>query len=71
MMTWFLAEELTRLLRPDNPDIAAWLREQQWEGSLKHGEREAISKILVALKPLLQHGISTFVKAAVEAFIRM
>ena len=71
MMTWFLAEELTRLLRPANPDIAAWLRAQQWEGYLRQSEREAIGKALAALKPLLQNGISTFVKAAVEAFIRM
>ncbi|MGQ9613181.1 AAA-like domain-containing protein [Chloroflexus sp.] len=70
MMTWFLAEELIRLLRPTDPSIAEWLRAQQWDGYLKPGEREAFKKALLAFKPLLENGLNAFVKATVEAFAR-
>lgn len=70
MMTWFLAEELIRLLRPADPSITDWLKAQQWDGYLKQSEREALQKALMAFKPLLQNGLNAFVKATVEAFAR-
>ncbi len=66
IMLWFLAEELTRLLRPKDPDLAAWLREQEWEGLLKHGEKENLQNALHSLKPILKDGAMAFIKAAAE-----
>lgn len=66
VMVWFLAEELIRLLRPNNPDIASWLRDQQWEGLLKRSEKETLKKTLLTLKPMLRDGVQTFIRAAAE-----
>jgi hypothetical protein len=66
IMLWFLAEELTRLLRPQDPDLAKWLRDQQWEGLLKHGEKESLKNALQSLKPILKDGALAFIKAAAE-----
>jgi len=66
IMLWFLAEELTHLLRPKDPDLAAWLRDQQWEGLLKHGEKESLQNALRSLKPILKDGALAFIKAAAE-----
>ncbi len=68
LMIWFLAEELTRLLRPSNVDVARWLTEQQWDGMLKKGQKEAIGNVLLRLKPILEHGILSLIKAFVEGF---
>ncbi len=66
MMTWFLVEELTSLLRPSKPDVKTWLKSQQWDGLLKEGEKESIQKVLLAFKPLLQEGVSAFIQATVQ-----
>lgn len=66
IMLWFLVEELTRLLRPKDPNLAAWLREQEWEGLLKHGEKENLQNALHSLKPILKDGALAFIKAAAE-----
>jgi hypothetical protein len=50
LMIWFLAEELTRLLRPSNVDVARWLTEQQWDGMLKKGQKEAIGNVLLSIE---------------------
>lgn len=68
VMVWFLAEELTRLLRPENPDLTSWLHDQQWEGLLKHGEKESLTKALLTLKPMLADGAQAFIRAAAEGF---
>jgi hypothetical protein len=68
LMIWFLAEELTRLLRPSNVDVARWLTEQQWDGMLKKGQKEAIGNVLLRLKPILEYGILSLIKAFVEGF---
>ncbi len=66
IMLWFLAEELTRLLRPQDPDLANWLRDQQWEGLLKHGEKESLKNAMQSLKPVLKDGALAFIRAAAE-----
>ena len=66
IMLWFLAEEFARLLRPQDPDLAKWLRDQQWEGQLKHGEIESLKNALKSLKPILKDGALAFIKAAAE-----
>jgi hypothetical protein len=66
IMFWFLAEELTRLLRPQDPDLAKWLRDQQWEGLLKHEEKESLQNALQSLKPILKDGSLAFIRAAAE-----
>jgi hypothetical protein len=66
IMLWFLAEELTRLLRPENPDLKKWLHDQEWEGLLKHGEKESIQNTLQSLKPIIKDGALSFIKAAAE-----
>lgn len=67
IMLWFLAEELTNLLRPQNPDLATWLRDQQWDGGLlKHGEKTSLQNALQSLKPVLKDGATAFIQAAAE-----
>ena len=66
IMLWFLAEELTRLLRPPAPDMATWLRAQEWEGLLKGSEWENLKQAIKGLGPLLKEGASAFIKGAAE-----
>ena len=68
IMLWFLAEELTALLRPQAPDVAAWLHKQEWDGSLKSGEKETLLKAVRALGPFLKDGALAFIKGAAEGF---
>lgn len=70
IMLWFLAEELTSLLRPAKPDLKSWLSAQQWDGMLKKGEKESLEKVLTALKPALKEGVTAFIKAAAEGLGR-
>ncbi|RME51570.1 MAG: hypothetical protein D6796_00565 [Caldilineae bacterium] len=65
VMLWYLADELTRLLRGEM-DLKTWLGEQQWDGLLKIGEKEALKKFLGKAVALLQKGASAFIKAAAE-----
>ena len=66
IMLWFLAEELTSMLRFGNSETANWLRDAQWDGLLKHGEKESLTNALQSLKPILKDGALAFIKAAAE-----
>jgi len=66
IVLWFLAEELTRLLRPTDPDLAAWLRAQEWGGLLKQGEWNKLNEAIKGLGPLLKEGVSAFIKSTAE-----
>ncbi len=66
VMFWFLAEKLATLLRPRNPDVAAWLRDQQWEGILKHGEKEELKEAFKASAQFFGRGVEAFIKSAAE-----
>ncbi|MEM2002769.1 MAG: hypothetical protein QXT77_09005, partial [Candidatus Methanomethylicaceae archaeon] len=70
VMIWFLADELTQMLRPDNPDFTAWLQEQEWEGILKHGQIRAIKNILFSLEPILKEGSKGLIKIITESTIK-
>ncbi len=69
LMLWFLADELTTLLRPSKPDVAAWLQEQEWDGILKRGAQKRLQKAIGGLKPLLQEGVSAIIEAAAKGVV--
>ncbi len=69
VMLWYLADELTRVLRP-KMDVKGWLTKQQWDGLLKKGEEEALKRVLGWAADLLQEGAKAFIRAAAEGAAR-
>lgn len=69
VMLWYLADELTRTLRP-KMDVKGWVMEQQWDGLLKKGEKEALQRVLGQAADLLKEGAKTFIRAAAEGVAR-
>ncbi len=65
VMLWYLADELTRVIRPD-VGLEQWLTRQQWDGLLKRGEKEALGRAFQQAGGLLKEGASAFIKAAAE-----
>ncbi len=65
VMLWYLAEELTRVIRPD-ADLKDWLVKQQWDGLLKKGEKDALRAAFEQVGGLLREGASAFIQAAAE-----
>jgi hypothetical protein len=64
-MLWYLADELTRVIRP-TMDLETWLTDQRWEGFLKRGEKHAIHNAFEQIAPLIKDGAKAFIIAAVE-----
>ncbi len=69
VMLWYLAEELTRILRPEM-ELEEWLVRQQWDGLLKQGEKEALRRALHEVGDLLGEGAKAFIRAAAEGAAR-
>ncbi len=67
VMVWYLAETLTRALRPEGVDLTSWLAAQEWQGVLKRGEMQALQRALAWVGGLLQEGVATLIRAAAEA----
>lgn len=65
VMLWYLADELTRAIRPEI-GLETWLTRQQWEGLLKRGEKEALGRAFRQAGGFLQEGAKAFIKAAAE-----
>ncbi len=65
VMLWYLADELTRITRPD-VGLEKWLTDQKWIGLLKKGETEALARAFKRAGGLLKEGASAFIKAAAE-----
>ncbi|RME71373.1 MAG: ATP-binding protein [Chloroflexi bacterium] len=63
VMLWYLADELTRLTRPE-VDLKTWLIRQQWDGLLTKGEKETLGKLFKQAGDLLQVGAKAFIEAA-------
>ena len=70
VMVWYLAETLTRALRPEGVDLAAWLAAQEWQGLLKRGEMQALQRALNRVGGVLQEGVSVLIRAAAEGAAR-
>ncbi len=66
VMVWYLAETLTRALRPEGVDLAAWLAAQEWQGLLKRGEMQALQRALNRVGGVLQEGVTLLIRAAAE-----
>ena len=62
VLLWYLADELQRVLRPE-PHLDEWLRNQRWEGMLKHSEKEALKNAVTQIGGLLKGGAETFIEA--------
>ena len=69
VMLWYLADELTRVLRP-RMEVKDWLTAQQWDGLLKQGEKEAMHRALGQAAALLREGATAFIRAAAEGAAR-
>ena len=69
VMLWYLADELTRVFRPQM-EVKDWLMAQQWDGLLKKGEKEALQRVLDQAASLLQGGAKAFIQAAAEGMAR-
>lgn len=67
---WFLSEELTRMLRLQDPDWLAWLRQQEWDNLLRRGDRENLINAIKTLGPILSSGAGAFIRSAAEGFYR-
>ncbi len=65
VMLWFLADELTRVLRPEM-DLKTWLTAQQWDGLLTKGEKEALHRALDWAADLLREGAKAFIREAAK-----
>ena len=65
VMLWFLADELTRVLRPE-VDLKTWLTAQQWDGLLTKGEKEALHRALDWAADLLREGAKAFIREAAK-----
>jgi hypothetical protein len=65
VMLWYLADELTRLIR-NEMDLREWLVRQEWEGLLKSGEKEALQRFVGKVGSLLEEGAKAFIVAAAE-----
>ncbi|MEW5988020.1 MAG: AAA family ATPase [Chloroflexota bacterium] len=63
---WWLMDELVRLVREEKP-LEVWLREQEFDGLLKRGEKEQLGRAVRAAGGLLKEGATTLIKAAAEA----
>ena len=70
VLVWYLADTLTRALRPEGVDVAAWLAAQEWQGLLKRGEMQALQRALSRVGGLLQEGASILIRAAAEGAAR-
>jgi hypothetical protein len=65
VMLWWLAEELLQALR-EGDALAAWLQAQGWEGLLKRGEKETLTRAGKKLADFLKGGVEVFIRTAAE-----
>jgi hypothetical protein len=62
---WWLTDELLRQVREER-QLDEWLRQQEWEGLLKRGEKERLAEAIRVVGGMLREGATTLIKAAAE-----
>jgi hypothetical protein len=62
---WWLADELVRTVRRDQP-FAEWLQAQEWVGLLTKSEKEKLGKTSAQFASLLKEGAAELIKAAAK-----
>ncbi len=65
VMSWRLAEELRQALRQGD-ELGAWLQTQGWEGILKRGKKESLSRAGKKISDFLKGGVEVFIRTAAE-----
>ncbi|MGB3299258.1 MAG: AAA-like domain-containing protein, partial [Phormidesmis sp.] len=65
VMTWWLADELVRIVRSDRP-FDQWLQAQEMDNCLTSQEKENLTKFTRSVADILQQGITKFIDAFAE-----